>query len=103
MLLKTNIFPQYFHFQAKATLLGHFSFLITCILKKEPRQGGKDSWAGEEAAVVVVVPTTPALDTDGTMAPVIALTIPAQNMVEIMDPEILFIVVHVFIMHRANW
>ena len=62
--------------------------MITCILKKEPRQEGKDSWAGEEAlAVVVVVPTTPALDTDGTMAPVIALTIPAQNMVEIMDPE----------------
>ena len=66
-----------------------FSFFIICILKKEPRQGGKDSWAGEEAVVVgaVAVVAAPALDTDGTMAPVITITIPAQNMVAIMDPE----------------
>ena len=32
-----------------------FSFLITCILKEEPRQGGKDSWAGEEEVAVVMI------------------------------------------------
>ena len=69
--------------------------MITCILREEPRQGGKDSWAGGEAvavveAVVVMLlsaDAAQALDSDETTAPMIALTTPALNMAEITDLE----------------